>query len=138
MMKLAVTVGSRYAEALMLRMKQRNLTVLVVEGASDSRAYRRVLDDSVQILWVNGKDEALSLLSRFEDTKIAGAVGIVDADHDRLFNRQRQSKNVCWTSYTDLESMVFASDAYLKTTHGQSDEDTRLVGRELLLKAACP
>lgn len=137
-MTLGVTVGSRYSEVLLLRGKSRTLPILAVEGSSDSRAYRRVLDGSVHIVWLNGKDEVLSFLDRIEKTTIVGAIGIIDADHDRLFGRRTQMRLVFWTSKTDLESMVISSEAYLRATENGLAEGVRRDRRDLVLSAAVP
>lgn len=137
-MILGVTVGSRYAEALLLRGKTRNVAILAVEGSTDSRAYRKLLDGSVHIMWLNGKDEVLQLLDRFGQTRIPGTAGLIDADYDRLFGKAKQNARVCWTSHTDLESMILSSEAYIRATNNGLDEESRREHRRLLLAAAAP
>ena len=137
-MILGVTVGSRYSEVLLLRGKNRTLPILAVEGSSDSRTYRRVLDGSVHIIWLNGKDEVLSFLDRIEKTSVVGTIGIIDADYDRLFGRRTQLRSVFWTAKTDSESMVISSEAYLRATENGLSEEVRRGHRGLVLSAAVP
>jgi hypothetical protein len=139
MMTLGVTVASRTAEAFMLRNKNRSVAVVVVEGPSDSRTYRKVLaDQNIHIAWLNGKSNALELLEQFNKFSFSGVVGIVDADEDRYLGRARQFANVCWTSKCDLESMVIASDAYLRRPITGLSEEERRTHIELLVAAATP
>jgi hypothetical protein len=120
---LGITVASRYAEALMLRAKDRSLSLVVVEGASDSRMYRRALNpNGIHILWLNGKSEALDLIERFRATRIAGNVGILDADFDRLFDRKKQGPQIVWTSENDMETMVLRSEAYVRVFPKSADQ----------------
>jgi hypothetical protein len=79
------------------------------------------------------------LLDRIKRTKVPGVVAIVDADYDRLRGRQRQDTNVCWTSENDLESMIWASEAFFRATENiKLDLETSRLHRELVSKAAVP
>jgi hypothetical protein len=136
---LGVTVASRTAEMFMLRNKNRLITIVVVEGPSDSRTYRKVLvGQNIHIAWLNGKANAMELLEHLKKVHLSGVVGIVDADEDRYLGRGRQAPNICWTSTCDLEAMIVASDAYLRKPIAGLSEVQRRKHVESLVSAAFP
>jgi hypothetical protein len=138
-MILGVTVASRYAEAMLLRGRRRTVSFVVVEGASDSRLYRQVLDATAShILWLNGKEEALNLIQRFRDTSVPGTLSVIDADLERLFGRARQGPNIIWTSETDMETTVIYSDAYFRVIPNLPSYDTMKRNRDRLFAACVP
>lgn len=137
-MRLGVTVASRFAEALLMRGRNRQISLVIVEGATDSRFYRRLLDAAnSHILWLNGKDEAIELAEKFRGSRIDGVVTITDADLDRYFGRV-PGRLMVWTSETDMEVMVLLSDAYLRVVPNLPKYDTLLKNRERLFSAALP
>jgi hypothetical protein len=100
----------------MMRQVERQTTVLIVEGDTDSRSFGRVIRSSNCRLFSadhpGGKERALALFHDLKQKKLPGVAALVDADCDRLWGRNRGHEDICWTSATDREAMIIQSEAF--------------------------
>lgn len=127
---------------VMMRQVERQKTVLIVEGDSDSRSFGRFVRTShCRIFspgYPGGKEHALALFDDLKQKRFPGVAALVDADCDRLWGRNRGGIDICWTSAADREVMIVQSPAFPKfaKTHlfvGDTD-----AFRLQILKAAFP
>jgi hypothetical protein len=102
----------------MMRQVERNKTVLIVEGDSDSRSFSRVIRTTqckpFSPGYPGGKEQALALFDDLKQKKLPGVAALVDADCDRFWGRNRVHGDICWTSCTDREVMIIQSPAFNK------------------------
>ncbi len=97
---------------------------LVVEGSDDSKAFKDLIDQEECVIVVaHGKDNVLEALSILNDDGFSRALGIVDADFDRVVDKCEQTENVLRTDGHDLECMLLSSSAFDKvlSEHGSPD-----------------
>jgi hypothetical protein len=117
--------------------------ILIVEGDSDARVYRRFVNKRCcKILPVPGKGAAVGAIYILDSAGIKGVLAIVDSDFDRLSAAQALSPNLLLTDCHDLETMIVCSSALGKVLSDfASPEKTELLSRpvrETLLHAALP
>jgi hypothetical protein len=127
---------------VMMRQVERQKTVLIVEGDSDSRSFGRFVRTSHCRVFSpghpGGKEHALALFDDLKQKKFPGLAALVDADCDRLWGRNRGGIDICWTSAADREVMIVQSPAFEKfvtTHHFNGHVDTF---RQQILRAAFP
>jgi len=125
----------------MMRQVERNKTVLIVEGDSDSRSLSRVIRSTHCMAFSpghpGGKEQALALFDDLKQKKLPGVAALVDADCDRFWGRGRGHGDVCWTSCTDRETMIISSpafDSFVADMFGVDPTDLR----SRLMKTAFP
>jgi hypothetical protein len=85
--------------------------IIIAEGDTDIRVYRRVLGSSPRFLPAKGKSNALFALEILEKCNFSGFVVLVDADFWRLDGIPLSSANLIITDHHDLETMILASNA---------------------------
>lgn len=113
-MKELVSAHTVANEVRMMRTQHKG-ALLVVEGPLDGRVYRRLVHQAAcQIVVAHGKDNACGAIEILDDAGFKGVLAIVDADFDRLEERQPCSKNALLTDYHDLECMMMVSPAFAK------------------------
>lgn len=97
---------------------------LIVEGDTDARVYRHFISAfHCQIVIAHNRDNAVKTLAILEAEQFAGMLAIVDADFERLENRQPDSHNFCFTDTHDLETMICQSPALEKVLAEFGSED---------------
>jgi hypothetical protein len=102
----------RLANKIRLLRSQFAGTVLIVEGDTDARVYKRyVIGNLCQIEVAHNKDAALRGLAMLEQEQFVGALAIVDADFQRLEGQTSISSNLFLTDTHDLETMMLRSPA---------------------------
>jgi len=105
------TVYSIVNAARMMR-TQYTGTILIVEGSTDARVYRRLVSETeCRVIHATGKDKAISALKMLENGSFDGVLTIVDADFQRLDDIDPNSSNLLMTDSHDLETMILHSDA---------------------------
>ncbi len=99
------------AQARLLR-QVRNRTILVVEGPSDAKVFRRFVDDSACEIEVGfGKSNVCEAMDLLEDEGFPGVIGVIDADFDRITGTTYGLENLCVTDGHDLDLMIFLSSS---------------------------
>lgn len=135
-MRESLTAASKAAELRMRRSLHRR-AMMVVEGDSDARVYRRVIDHR-SIVIANNREQALAVRRLLLDEP--AILAVVDADFDRLEGTAPSEPDVFLTDHRDLETMAFAAGAARKVVEvrGSHDKLDRLDGTVLavLLPAA--
>lgn len=93
-------------------------SILLLEGDKDARVFERFIDSSACDIEIGfGKQNVLGALDLLEEEGFQGAIGIIDADFDRLLGATYAIENVCVTDVHDLDLMIFGSlalDRYLR------------------------
>ena len=113
-MKQHLSAHSVANEVRMLR-TQHNGALLVVEGASDKRIFRNLVDgNACQIVIAHEKANAVAAMRTLVSEDFRGVLAIVDADFDRLDSTATSPQNVLLTDMHDIECMMFASRAFSK------------------------
>ena len=122
-------------------------TVLIVEGDTDARVYRRyIVATQCSIEIAHNKDNAIRSLTILEQAQFKGVLAIVDADFQRLEGRILTNPNLFLTDTHDLETMMLCSPALDKILAEFGSEQkiatlTDQVGKSLhdiLLAAGAP
>lgn len=87
-------------------------TVLVVEGVTDSRLYRKFTDgEKVRIIIAHSKDNVRRTVTECRNRRMDGkVVGIADKDLDGLIGKKR-TPPLFGTDRNDMESMTLCSKA---------------------------
>jgi hypothetical protein len=100
-------------EVIMTRKACQSL-VLLVEGSSDVKVFRKFLasaDSEVISSW--GKNNLLGAIEILESEKIQkGVLGIIDADFCHLDSQIPDNKNVIMTDAHDIEMMIIGSKSF--------------------------
>jgi hypothetical protein len=89
-------------------------TVVIVEGDSDVRFFRDIINYSwVKIESIDGKKELIKLMKALSPEFPEKILGICDADHDRLIEgvENRELYSVYVTDHHDAEIMMLSSPA---------------------------
>ncbi|MFF0889042.1 DUF4435 domain-containing protein [Streptomyces sp. NPDC003456] len=87
--------------------------IVLVEGATDTRLFRRLFIPSPQarVIHCKGKSHLLAAMGLVTSRGITGVLGICDADFDRLLGSP-VTKNVFPVDHHDTEVMICASPAF--------------------------
>lgn len=104
-----------------------HLTFLLVEGEGDKHLYENYTDKqrcAVRSIGLkpSAKSIALQVLAILEQSKMAGALAVVDADFDVLEGKSYLSPNVFLTDAHDVELMVVQSPALEKVLREYASE----------------
>ena len=118
--------------------------VLVVEGLTDARVYKRFIDENTcKIIPVHGKENAVNALKILEDDNYEGILVIVDADFWRLDGIKPGSMNLLLTDTHDLETMILSNPEVIEkllAEYGQNNRIKQLPGPvvSIILENALP
>ncbi len=103
------------ANTVRMTRSQFNGTVMIVEGSTDSRVYKRFVDKSACLLIpALGKANATGALRILEKQEFPGVVAVVDNDFWELDGITPDSKNLLVTDTHDLETLILKSTALEK------------------------
>lgn len=91
------------AEVRMERQKHKG-SFLLLEGATDVKRFERFIDEG-KCSFVNcfGKPNVKGAVDQLYDDGFSGAVGMVDADFDRLLNLVTQHEGLIWSDGHDFD-----------------------------------
>ncbi len=96
----------------MLRTQHKG-SFLLVEGATDARAFRHLTDHGAcRVVIAHDRANALAAMEILAHGGFPGAAAVVDADFSRLEGTAAGSENVLLTDLHDLECMMAASPAF--------------------------
>jgi len=101
------------ANEVILTKQTSEALVLIVEGYSDEKTFRKFLvcaDSEIISSW--GKNNALAAMAILEHEGIVGVFAIVDADFWHLEGKSPTSANVIVTDDHDLEMMIIHSNSF--------------------------
>lgn len=102
--KTATTI---VAELMMTRTKLPDGSFLLLEGSEDKRFWSRWIDGrTCSAIISGGKINLLGALRKLDAAEFRGALGVADADLDRLRRTVRPSPNLAWTDAHDLETSM--------------------------------
>lgn len=130
------------ANNIRLQRSQHSGTFLIVEGRDDRLTFQRHINTEVcKIIVVENKQNVLSVLQILNEDSFEGALGIVDADYDRVEGRMPHAiQNIISPEGHDLESMLLQSSTLdaLLVEFGSEEKLRKLDGevRFLLQEAA--
>jgi Protein of unknown function (DUF4435) len=101
------TAGTIVAELRMTRTKLPHGSFLLIEGTDDKRFWSRWIDQRTSTAIISGgKKNLLGALRKLDTAGFRGALGIADADLDRLRRTVCPSPNLAWTHAHDLETSL--------------------------------
>lgn len=99
-------------EVLLVRDKYKG-TVLLLEGDSDEKLFRKfAADPDMLIIPTWGKQNAIDAVEILESCEQEGIVAIVDADFAHLNGSLPTSQNVLITDDHDIEMMIIRTDSF--------------------------
>lgn len=99
------------ATEVMLERRGSQATAILVEGSTDSKFYKGFFDLSLcNITACRGKQMVIDAVYILERRGFVGLIAIVDADFDRIVDKN-YSDNIVMTQHNDVESMIFFSEA---------------------------
>lgn len=100
------------ANDIRLRRSQHPGAFVVVEGRDDHHFIRRfTLPEICDIIIAQGKQTVCEVIEILDDDGFSGALGIIDADFDRIEAVPRGSPNLVTYECHDLETMLLCSPA---------------------------
>ena len=101
-------------EVRMMRTEHKG-TLLIVEGDTDTRTYRNVVDqEKCRIVIAQGRPNAIGALEILDADGFRGVLAILDSDFSRLEGAVSLSRNALLTDLHDLECMMIASPAFTR------------------------
>jgi hypothetical protein len=108
-----------------MKRSQHDGPFLVVEGADDTRFYRRFVDSRYcQLVPAFSKDNVIGAISELDRGNFAGVLGIIDSDFDILMGKALLSANVVrGDDCHDVESMLIRSEALDAVLHEFASPD---------------
>lgn len=92
------------------RAQNSKLTIVLVEGGTDARLFRRFVDAQCASITVCfDRDRVIGVLDELKSTGTLGVMGIIDADFDHILNRPLPRVDICRTDANDVEGMILPS-----------------------------
>lgn len=92
----------------------KNKTIIIVEGETDIRLFRKILNhEKLEIESVDGKKRLIEVMKKLLPDFKSSILGICDADHDHLFQLldERSRYSIYITDQHDAEVMLLNSPA---------------------------
>ena len=107
------------ANELRMKRTQRDGAFVVIEGADDSRFYRRFVARQIcALIPAFSKENVIGAVALLDETNFVGALGIVDSDFDVLVPKALPSPNIVRGDDShDLETMLVRSPALDAVLH---------------------
>ena len=99
------------AEIKMCRTQQHHGACLVVEGRDDRKFWDTRQHGDSTLVEAEGKHNVVGGIRLLDQEKFAGALGVVDSNHDHLEGQGLASKNLVATNAHDLECVMCMSTA---------------------------
>jgi hypothetical protein len=131
-----------YANELRMRRSTHQGTFLIVEGDSDAKCYRQLIDTSCcQLVIARNRNMAISVLKILQAPVVPGVIAIVDKDFDELNGTLPEIPNLFFTDTHDLETMLLRSPA-LEKLLGEFASEEKLAKfgrdvRDVILNSGC-
>lgn len=94
-------------EVRMERAAKPGITVVLVEGGSDARFFKRFLNPTyVTLTLCLDREKLYQVLRLLEAAGFVGIIAIADTDFDRILGSAPPSMNLCWSDANDCETMI--------------------------------
>lgn len=103
--------GEVAAEVIMLRLIHPE-SFFLVEGDSDSLFWQRFKHETCELINAGSKASVSGAIEILDRREFRGALGLVDADLDRLEEVSRTSSNLVTSEVHDLECLLLRSRAF--------------------------
>ena len=101
-------------EIAMRRTSNRALCGLIVEGITDRKFFEKFISaDRCAVLPVGGKPQVVTTIQEALTSRLPGVLGVVDGDVDHFLGKPKPAGNIFRTDSTDVESLMFASPAFV-------------------------
>lgn len=114
-------------------------TALILEGSTDVKLYRNLIDDAhCEMYFAAGKERVFEVLANLTRDRTAGVIAIVDADCDHLANTVSTNPNVITTETRDIEGLLLKLPSLEKVLN-EYDHPLQVSGtstRDLIQRAA--
>ena len=139
------TPGILAAEVKMTRESHEG-AFLIVEGKDDIRFWRPRRHEECELVDGEGKLNVVGCITKLDEERFRGALGIVDSDYDILVGEKMGTDNIVTTDDHDLECILCRSSALdrILVEHGNSskirrfEQETGKSVRAALLERAIP
>lgn len=121
-------------------------TYLLTEGDTDARVFARFTDDTgCRTIDCRGKENAVEAIKILDKSGTTGVLAIVDADFDRIREKQIDSPNIVLTDLHDFDLMMITTPAFGKVLaeYGSQNKISQFEKRhgkrllDHLMKEAC-
>ena len=111
---------------------------MIVEGKDDIRFWKARCHATCQLIDGEGKPNVVGSIQQIDAADIAGTVGIVDSDYDRLTATYFKSDNLLYTDAHDLECLLCRSSALDKVLaeHGDPEKIDRFESAGIHVRSA--
>jgi hypothetical protein len=101
-------------EAKLIESTSKHYITILVEGKSDAIFYRKLLAHQCIFTSSKNKQEALEVLQKRNEDSTSLTIAILDADFDRITNKNSNISNLFFADYHDKEVMLFSSNTVLE------------------------
>jgi Protein of unknown function (DUF4435) len=137
----------RLANSIRMQRQQVACVFLIVEGATDARVFKHLIQPPAhcQIKIAHDKAKALQVAEILNNDQFPGVVVVIDADFDRLEGTLPNAANIFLTDSHDLDTMLFCSPALDKLleemashTKLETFQSSEKSIREVVSKAVLP
>jgi hypothetical protein len=107
------------ANEVRMKRTQRDGPFLIVEGADDSRFYKRFVDPQLcRVIPAFNKENVIGAITLLDADNLVGVLGVVDSDFDALMETALPSANIVRGDNShDLETMLVRSPALDAVLH---------------------
>ena len=123
-------------EIRLSRTVRKQASALLVEGSTDARVFRNLVDDAAcDVVQTEGKHNATGALNVLRKSNQPGALVVVDSDFSRLDGQLSRDPDVLWTEDHDMEAMLLKSPAPEKVMI-EHDLKTDSFGKDLSVTLA--
>ena len=112
--------GALVAEIKMSRMSHAG-AFLLLEGKDDIRFWKSRRHSNCELVDGEGKPNVVGAIRQIDTARIAGALGIVDADYEFATSPRAESDNLLYTDAHDLECLLCRSSALDKVLAEHGD-----------------
>lgn len=106
-------------EAKLIESTSKHYITILVEAKSDAVFYRKLLAPQCIFTSSNNKQEALEVLQKRNEDSTSLTIAILDADFDRITDKNSDISNLFFADYHDKEVMLFSSNTVLESILNQ-------------------
>jgi hypothetical protein len=103
--------GSRVANDVMMLQRGHKGSIVVVEGPSDVRFYSKFFQANCRVVPAYKKGNVIDAIKLLDQRQAKGVLAIVDCDYAFLDNKLPKHKNLVFTDFHDIETLIVLSPA---------------------------
>lgn len=116
------SIDSLLSKILLLRSRNKSLTLIYVEGNTDFDYFYNFFDKSkCSIVGCKGKNSVIQVIKKANARFSKGIVGILDKDYDQLLGHLLSVPNLFYTDEHDMECMIFKTDIFDRLINKYTD-----------------